>query len=481
MYYFNLVLLKETLVTLLVAHSCFNDNLDAETIIKIEQYLKTSISSYKLAAEGTDILRNIISFIDEELYGICNSLRYRTKYLSTEKIPLDFIPNFCVYLQKNVKWMTGRPIYFFLDDYSLPHVSQEIQKNIHDIIFYRWPSCYFKIATESITTIYPYDSIGKLLEETREYDVIDLGSYFIKNPSKDDESSEDRKKFLLEVINNRLKLTDKIHSDYKDISKILGPNPYKSYNKLALQIRREEPGKVYYAGFETITDLFSGDIADILRLVRNILYNAGGLKSLENPGFNLPISPEVQDKAMREYGANFLGRVESAPNTGPQMRHVAEIFGKTANWSLKNRDSKNQDQNPPWQAFRIEVRERFTFDDREQLLKIYKQLVFPGEREKIKFEDFLDQTRSVYRDLLRYGIFLRDIRGKSQRSAIAPRLYLRRLLIPSFVITPNQRDNIGLEVWQFFDLLFRPDRFYANYTSGKAITTGQEKQGTFFE
>ena len=481
-YYFSLALLKELLVTLLAARSCSVHNLDEESILKIERYLKANFNDYRLSPQGTDILRNITSFIDQEQYRICNSMRYKNKYVAPkEKISIKFIPNFCAELQKIVKWMNGRPIYFFLDDYSLPHVSPEIQKILHDIILYRWSACYFKIATESITTIHPYDSTGKLLEETREYDVIDLGAYFIRNPHKKEETSEDRQKFLLEVINNRLENTDSIHSDYKDISKILGSNPYGSYNKLALQIRGEESGtRVFYSGFDIITDLFSGDIADILRLVRNIL--SGSLKSFAQPGFVLPIAPEVQDRAMREYGANFLGRVEAAPKTGPQMRHVAEAFGRTANWVLKNQNSKNEAQNPSKQAFRIEVRDRFSFDNREQVLKIYNQLVFPEERKKYTFEEFLDYTKSIYYDLLRYGVFLRDVRGKSQRGAISARLYLRRLLIPAFVITPNQRDNIGLEVEQFFDLLYKPDRFYKTYISGRhSKKTDHSKELDLFE
>jgi len=481
--YFNLTLLKELFVTLLAARSSPIGNIDEESLLKIEKYFKVNLNNYRLSPQGTDVLRNITAFIDREQIKICNCIRYKGKSgNSIERIPIDFIPKFCAELQKIVKWMNGRPIYFFLDDYSLPHVSQEIQKTLHDIILYRWSPCFFKIATESITTIYPYDSTGKLLEETREYDVIDLGAYFIRTPIQKQETPEgNRNKFLLEVINNRLANSRDILPEYRDISKILGSNPYGSYNKLALQIRGEEQSKrVNYSGFDIISDLFSGDIADILRLVRNIL--SGSLKFFTQPGFKLPINPETQDKAMREYGANFLSRVEAAPKTGPKMRHVAEEFGKTANWVLKNMNSKNEDQNPPKQAFRIEIRDRFSFDNRAQMLEIYNQLVFPEERKKYDFNSFLADMKTTYYDLLRYGVFLRDVRGKSQRGAISPRLYLRRLLIPTFVITPNQRDNIGLEVAQFFVLLYKPEEFYKSYILGRNnIKLDQPKERELFE
>ncbi|MCK4734034.1 MAG: hypothetical protein KAT65_16400, partial [Methanophagales archaeon] len=128
----------------------------------------------------------------------------------------------------------------------------------------------------------------------------------------------------------------------------------------------------------------------------------------------------------------FLNKIESIPKYGQDLRKIAEAFGDVAHWYLKNRNSKNQEQLPPWQAFRIEIRDT---------------------------PDLKDKHLEIYNELLHYGIFFRDIRGKSQRGAVAPRLYLRRLLIPTFLLTPSKRDNIGLNKDEFLQLLEDPEEF----------------------
>jgi len=160
-----------------------------------------------------------------------------------------------------------------------------------------------------------------------------------------------------------------------------------------------------------------------------------------------PIPHDLQDKAIREAGNEFLNRIEAAPETGRQLRKIAQAFGNVANHYLKTRNSKNQKSQPPLQAFRIEVRETPYFDDD----KFQGKLKWPHYKLKI--------AEKHYIDLIRYGVFIRDVRGKSQRGAVVPRLYLRRLLIPTFVLTPSSRDSIGLEVNEFMMLLMDPEKF----------------------
>lgn len=153
----------------------------------------------------------------------------------------------------------------------------------------------------------------------------------------------------------------------------------------------------------------------------------------------MPIDPTQQNQAVKEMGNGFLNKIENIPNIGKHLRNVTEAFGDVAHWYLVNRTSKNDKQFPPWQAHRIEIRGSVNFDDNSQ---------------------------EIYDNLLRYSIFIRDTRGKSQRGVVAPRLYLRRLLIPTFLLTPSKRDNIGLDEKQFIELLNNPENF-KNIMKGK--------------
>jgi hypothetical protein len=264
--------------------------------------------------------------------------------------------------------------------------------------------------------------------------------------------------------------TERIHSNFQNIATILGKSR-RTYNQLAREIREKKAGKhVHYYGWDMVVDLCSGDVVNVLRLVRDIISLAGGIEKFSEPGniripfdekvrFGKKTGHEIQHQAIREIGNDFLNRVEAVPNIGKDLRKIAVAFGNVSNWYLRNRNSQNQAQNPPWQAFRLEVRETPYFE--ESLLKKAKR--------KYNLDDNIsaEKLKKLYQGLIRYGIFLRDARGKSQRGAVIPRLYIRRLLIPTFLLTPSKRDSIGVEVGEFFMLLSDPDKFVVHMRKKK--------------
>lgn len=446
-HYFNLALLSEVLDLLVITEDYPNGNVDSRSLTQIQRHISTWLPDYQSPAQGTSVLRHLRAFVFRRKQQLRTQLAGITRVHTGEQfLPLDFIPTLCKLLQENILWVRGRPIYFFIDDYSLPRISEGIQSTLNDLLLSRYHECIFKISTEGITTFFPYDSTKRLLEETREYDVIDLGDYFLHAPDRI------RRDFLLEVINNRLKNSEAINPKYNDISTILGRSHYTSSNQLAKEIRQATAGThVYYYGWDMITALCSGDIAHILSLVRDIFSMAGGYdKFYQADDIRIPLDRRLQDRAAKELGNDFLTRIEAVPDTGKNLRRIAEAFGTVANWYLRTRNSKNQERNPPWQAFRIEVRETPHLEDAE--------------------------TQRRYVDLIRCAVFLRDVRGKSQRGAVVPRLYLRRLLLPTFLLTPSRRDNIGLETSEFLLLLNEPDEFVDLMKTKRPVDT---KQGRF--
>ena len=74
-------------------------------------------------------------------------------------------------------------------------------------------------------------------------------------------------------------------------------------------------------------------------------------------------------------------------------------------------------------------------------------------------------AQEIYCDLIRYGLFMRDSRGKSVRGAFVPRLYLRRLLLPYCALALSKRDSVQLSCDRFTQLLLRPDRFLADFVA----------------
>jgi hypothetical protein len=80
-------------------------------------------------------------------------------------------------------------------------------------------------------------------------------------------------------------------------------------------------------------------------------------------------------------------------------------------------------------------------------------------------------AEEVYRDLIRYGLFLRDNRGKSVRGAFVPRLYLRRLLLPFATLALSKRDSVQVTSDEFATLLLRPDAFRAMFLAKRSRDT----------
>ncbi|WAI02231.1 ORC-CDC6 family AAA ATPase [Methanogenium organophilum] len=422
-HYFNLSIFSEILDLLNVAKDIEGFELDQNTIYTLQKLFSKYVSSYTVPPCGTNVIEHLIAFVLGEKV-ILRQWFGDNKNNQPDLLPMDFLKNVCKLLQNEIHWMKGRVIYFFLDDYSSPSISIDLQETLHDFIFF--PSAgseyFFKVSTESFISFHPYNSKKKLLEEGREYLTVDFGDIFLGN-------EEAGKDFLYEVVNNRLKNSE-IHEKYHNIEQILGDSPLKIYVHMAEQIR--EGKHEIYSGHQVIMGLCSGDVAQILSLIKRIFESNGGLKAFMTPDVKLPIDAAKQNKVVKEMGNEFLDKIEMVPDIGQDLREVTEAFGNVAHWYLVHKDSKNQTKSPPWQAYRIEMRERPTLDEKSQ---------------------------KIYDGLLRYSIFIKDSRGKSQRGVVAPRLYLRKLLIPTFRLSPSKRDNIGLDTEELNLLLNNPSEF----------------------
>jgi serine/threonine protein kinase len=432
-HYFNLAILSEILDTLIVADEC-GLSIPPEAVTELQGFLRGWFSNYTIPPKGTSILRHVQTIVGKAKEDLRRWIdKYKMTLPSSPLMPQDFLRNLCKMLRDCIPWMKEKPIYFFLDDYSTPKISCEVQAILNSFIFIRCAELFFKVSTESLFALHGRDASGKMLDASREYgEVIELGEYFLHA------SHKEKAHFLAQVVNNRLRLAEEFAWTERDITRILDPFP-QSYNDLARAIRL---GKhVRYCGWDTLVDLCSGDIADFLRLIRDMFSIAEMRAETDS------ISSQAQNDAIKEAGQKLLSKIEAVPDTGRELARIAQSFGSVANYYLKHRNSKNLKNYPPMQAFRIEVREtpEFKVDERQSKLGEPACDVKKAERH--------------YQDLLKYGVFIRDVRGKSIRGEVTPRLYLRRLLIPTFLLTPSKRDSISLEKDEFILFLTDPKRF----------------------
>jgi len=343
----------------------------------------------------------------------------------------DILIKICNMLTEKFSFLQNRPFYFFIDDYSSPKITIDLQRNLNRLFMQRTSSCFFKLSTESTVSYTRSDIDTKAYVEGREFTLMNLGLNYIHAEEKE------KLRFIEDVFERRFKAID----DYpvSNLETLLGSYKGLNYNQAANLIRKGERVEIW--GKESLCRLCCGDIYHIIDLVKQMVANIGGAEGLAKIESPQKIPSEDQTRAIREQAGNFLKGLRILPN-GSHLVDIVSSFGIVAHSYLKHRNSKNERTNPPWQAHRIEP---------------YDQLALSDEAQKI------------YDELLRYSVFIEDVRGKSRRGKVVPRLYLRRLLIPHFNLTFSMRDSVELEPDEIQELLLAPKEFEKRHLIKKGL------------
>ena len=237
---------------------------------------------------------------------------------------------------------------------------------------------------------------------------------------------------------------------------------------------RENDAQTLYFGVKDFCSIWSSDIRELIKIFANMISKQGENSILEKHTQKfteecLPIiSTDVQDSSFREAGGRFIDSLPTAVNPsrkailnsmnktyGQHLYDIVIAFQEMAYHDLKNKNSKNQNNNPPKQARKIELTSA------------------NGE--------LSDEAKNYYMGLIRYGVFVQDHRAKSVRGTVSTRLYLRSLLIPYCRITFSKRDCITLEWNDFGKLLTEPNEFKKVYKRRKKEIKKTNNQISLFD
>lgn len=363
--------------------------------------------------------------------------RKKQRFVHVEHEPVEgyFDPEMmiaaCGLVRNHLSFLEHRPFYFFIDDYSDPKITHPLQTNLNRLLMYRNSDVFFKLSTESPISFSRQDVDGKQFVESREYDLLNLGLRYLKD------DSDRREQFLEDLFARRFSEVE----DYpvRNLEELLGSLP-RNENAAARLFRRnrDEENRAsdtdlrYYAGYETIASMCSGDIHYMIRLVSSMVENFGGHEDLAASTDTPRIPFRKQNGSIRAAAGEFMESIRTLPERGPHLADVINAFGQVAHSYLLHETSTNETGNPPHQASRIEPYEPLALSD---------------------------ETRKVLNDLLRYSILIEDPSGKSRRGKVVPRYYLRRYLIPHFNLTFSRRDSLQLENHKLEMLLSEPEEF----------------------
>ncbi len=332
----------------------------------------------------------------------------------------------CEIVRHCLSFLEDRPIYFFIDDYSEPKITGELQANLNRLLMYRSADVFFKISTESPVSFSRQDIDGKKYVESREFELLNLGLRYLTDASKK------RQEFIEDLFSRRFREVE--HYPVLNLRDLLG-NDTGSKSAIARRIivdnksGRERP---YFAGCETISAMCSGDIHYIIRLVSKMVEDYGGETALAKSISAPRIPVRTQNASIRAAAGEFVESIRTLPGRGPHLADIITAFGNVAHSYLLHKKSKNRNSTPPHQASRIEPYDELRLSD---------------------------EASEVLHELLRYSVFIEDPRGKSRRGKAVPRYYLRRYLIPHFLLTFSRRDSIQLEGYQLEKMLRFPTEF----------------------
>jgi len=401
-----------------------------------------------------------------------------------------WLPRFMQQARKYCPWIGSRAIFVFVDDYSTPRVSESMQRVLNRLFFQRSSEFLAKVATEAWSTFIPEDSSGKNLQDGDDYQLVDMGeeSLFLPDP--------ERLAFLRAVFSPRLESDPRIPQAGATLGALLGRlNLSKTEFARRLRMTLRDKGlqapvtassqrrgrsraRVLYFGEDVFSSLWSGDTRTMIQLLTDVIDQASEseLRTGRPDRLSIPVDPAVQDRAFRNRGGEWLNSHTRNEPTNPEkvkaavqrlrqtkvgyslrgtygdhLKAVVEAFVAAARrlllgptYTIKEGASRRE---VPRMAFRIEIIDEFRIDE---------------------------LTQEIYRDLIRYGLFMRDNRGKSVRGAFVPRLYLRRLLLPFATLALSKRDSVPLTCSEFTQLLLEPDSFKTTFGS-RRFQTGQLK------
>jgi serine/threonine protein kinase len=397
-------------------------------------------------SDSTLIVDYLLSYLSSEL----DNSRLKSGFEKKEWVLSDYqyLEKFFSVLSNAIPRVAKDVYYLFLDDYSTPLVKDVIQEILNPIVFRRSSIIIFKVSTESVESFVPLGLNDKSLEEGDDYVLIDFGNESIQRTRKE------RKEILSAILKPRIDRHSAFAPLNCQLQNIIGDSEYNN-DQLAMLIKGEDKSRVQYFGYDMFCSVWSSNVREMISLFADMvsltdIRSSKAVKTAIDSKTRV-VSETIQDKVLRTAGGNFLQLLSSAtPDTtnadektdyqlsfGDHLVKIAKSFQEIALFEIQHKESKNVTKKPPKHARRIEIKEIKEF-----------------EKESI---------REYYKGIIRYGVFLRDNRGKSVRGRAVPRLVLRGLLIPYFTLTFSLRGNVMLSWEDFCHFLEAPEEFSKIY------------------
>jgi len=181
---------------------------------------------------GIDSFRALSARLQKERFKAAKKQRFATdpKHSFGHYFGPDILIKICDMLVDKFSFLDDRPFFFFIDDYSSPKITIELQQNLNRLLMQRRSSCFFKLSTESPVSYARNDIDTKAYVEGREFTLINLGFIYIHAEIKE------KLQFIEDIFNRRLKAID--NYPVSDLETLLGSYSELNFNEAARLIRK---------------------------------------------------------------------------------------------------------------------------------------------------------------------------------------------------------------------------------------------------
>ena len=326
----------------------------------------------------------------------------------------------------------SNPVTFLMDDYTDGRVPKEVQKILNIIIWQRTHFQHFKVSSEKLS-ISRLNSYGITADINREYTEIDTGNFALSDSSS--------KEFITKILDHRFN-----SAGWKGrVNTLIGNSKFPTNEALRNEIKRISslgpPGRFYYYyGIEIIANLWTGDTATILQMVKKITMGA-------NKETVLIIGKKEQHESIENISKIYERHIENFHPYGIELKAISEAFGGYMYERLKQ-DNKN--------IPRIE----FSLSNGEDIWVLLKNI------NKISY--------NIARELIKRTIFIDMNEGKAKEKdrINTIRWQFKRIYYPAHKVSYGKDDYLDIKnINEFSEFLTNP----ISYLNTKLKNNKQEE------
>ena len=437
--YFNLVLARELFRSLAACGQApaIADHLRLTDVAKraiAEHLVEQCCGQLRMTRiSGMDLLQSCVDALDQARLSLGRALLSGQTSLPFA-LSTTFIRDLCRRINSLASGFLECRITFLLDDYTQTRLHADIQKILNTVIWQRDSSHTFMVSSEP----YGFDTThhdGARIDANREFTPIDAGLLTLGNDRR-----ADRRAFITQLINKRLQAAKYA----APAETLIGESLYKEDTDLAWAIRgvgtKSRSGKkTHYHGLHVLSDAWSGDVATILHITREMFARARVQKETVDT-----IKAEIQHDAIVKIANGMRARVQGFHPFGDEMFRIMVAFGDTAARILVDGKLQQTDgREYPQRRYRFEM-------------SLPPGTTLDAELLKEANGSYLVALR---KELVRRGVFIEhpESRGKESSGHRTVRWELRTSVLPSFGTSLIRKDYIDIKrIEDCVELLMNP-------------------------